>query len=52
LNITGPKERTTQMLLAQIRKQYQKKKEDFILIDEFSEFTGLVAEKVRKFLIN
>ena len=52
MNIIGRKERAARKLLARIRKQYQKKEGDFISIDEFCEFTGLVEERVSKFLIN
>ncbi|MEO6229435.1 MAG: hypothetical protein ABJB11_01925 [Ferruginibacter sp.] len=52
MNITGRKERAARKLIGRIRKEYNKKEGDFISIDEFCEFTGLMEERVNKFLIN
>lgn len=50
MNITGRKERAARKLIAQIRKKYKKKKEQFITANEFCEFTGLAIEDVTLFL--
>ena len=50
INITGRKERTARKLLAQIRKKYQKKQEEFITVYEFCEYTGIKEERVLPFL--
>jgi archaellum biogenesis ATPase FlaH len=50
MNITGRKERPERQLLTKIKKKYNKKREDFISIDEFCEFTTLPLEKVNMFL--
>lgn len=52
MNITGRKERAARKMLAQIRKKYQKKKGEFISIDEFCQFTSLTKESVSEFLRN
>jgi len=52
MNITGRKERAAKKLLAQIRKQYNKKRGGFISVEEFCQFTGLKEEKVSLFLVN
>lgn len=52
MNITGRKERAAKKLMAQIRKQYNKKRGGFISIDEFCEFTSLKKESVTVFLSN
>ena len=50
-NITGRKERTARKLLKLIRHQFNKKKGDFITVDEFCQFTGLRVEQVQPFLV-
>ncbi len=50
MNITGRKERAARQLLAKIKKQYNKKREDFISVDEFCEYTKLSRESVNHFL--
>lgn len=52
MNITGRRERAARKLLAQIRKHYNKRKADFISIDEFCEYTSLKKESVTVFLVN
>jgi hypothetical protein len=52
MNITGRKERAAKKLMAQMRKQYKKKRGGFISIDEFCEFTSLKKESVNAFLSN
>jgi hypothetical protein len=52
MNITGRKERAAKKLMAQMRKQYNKKRGGFISIDEFCEFTSLKKESVSAFLFN
>jgi hypothetical protein len=50
MNITGRKERAARKLLAQIRKKYTKKKDQFITVKEFSDFTGIDEQNVIQFL--
>lgn len=50
MNITGRKERAARKLLAQIRKKYNKKKEQFVTVREFSDFTGIDLEIISSFL--
>jgi len=52
MNITGRKERAAKKLMAQMRKQYNKKRGGFISVDEFCEFTSLNKESVSAFLFN
>jgi hypothetical protein len=51
MNITGLRERAARALLARIRKKYRKKKGEFVSIYEFCQFTGLIVEHVRPFLV-
>jgi len=51
MNITGRRERAARALLARIRKKLRKKKDEFISIEEFCQFTSLKMELVRPFLI-
>ena len=52
MNITGRKERAAKKLMAQMRKQYKKKRGGFISVEEFCQFTGLKEERVSLFLVN
>ena len=52
MNITGRKERAARKLLAKIRKNYKKKKGDFLTVNEFCQFTGFEVEVVNSFLSN
>lgn len=52
INITGRKERAAWKLLAQIRKKYNKKKGQFVTVDEFADFTGICKEIIKPFLVN
>ena len=49
-NITGRSERTASKLLTVLRKKFNKKRGDFISIEEFCEHTGIKEEQVNKFL--
>jgi len=49
-NITGRSERTARQLLQRIRKANGKKKEEFVTVKEFCQFTGLKTEEVAIFL--
>jgi hypothetical protein len=46
--ITGKGIKTAQKLLRDIRIVYQKKNHQFITLKEFSEYTGIELEEVRK----
>lgn len=50
VNITGRKERAAWKLLAQIRTKYNKKKGQFVTVEEFCEHTGISREIVKPFL--
>jgi hypothetical protein len=50
-NITGRKERTARRILAQIRIHFNKQPTEFVTVQEFCLFTGLLEEEVRKFII-
>jgi len=50
MNITGLRERAARALLARIRKEYGKKKGEFVTIYEFCQFKGMKVEHVRPFL--
>lgn len=50
MNITGRKERAARKLLAQIRKKYKKKKNQFITVSEFAQYTGISQEVIIPFL--
>jgi hypothetical protein len=52
INITGRKERAAWKLLAQIRKEYRKKKGQFVTVREFAEFTGIALEDIQNSLID
>jgi hypothetical protein len=51
MNITGHKERAARNLLAKIKREYKKKKGEFISIEEFCNYTGLKRESVSEFLV-
>jgi hypothetical protein len=51
MNITGRKERAARKMLAKIKKEYSKKPEELLSVDEFCEYTGLKIESVYSFLI-
>lgn len=48
--ITGKSDRYGRMLLKKIRQQFLKEPHQFVSVDEFCQFTGLVLEKVTRFL--
>jgi hypothetical protein len=50
--ITGRRPRTARHLLQQIRKKLGKAKQQFITVEEFSDYTGIKEELVRGFLLD
>jgi hypothetical protein len=51
-NITGVSKRTAWNLLSRIKKKYHKKKGQFVTVKEFSEFTGIAEDDIRKSLLH
>ncbi|MFD2164533.1 hypothetical protein ACFSJU_19160 [Paradesertivirga mongoliensis] len=48
--ITGRSERSGCRLLQTIKKKYNKTKNQFVSISEFSEYTGLQIDEIKQFL--
>jgi len=49
-NITGRKPRAARKLLQNIKKAFQKEKDQFITAQEFSAYTGIEESIVREYL--
>ncbi|MET7000155.1 hypothetical protein [Chitinophaga defluvii] len=52
VNILGKKKSAAQVMMQNMRRQLGKKREEFITVEEFCQFTGIKEEKVYAMIKN
>jgi hypothetical protein len=48
--ITGKSDRSGQRLMARVRAHYRKSERQLVTVDEFSSYTGIAIEQVKRFI--